>query len=206
MAETPTTDRLAREYAPYVNMGAVKGIQAAHAETVTTIERDTRLTDDGKRSELARAYLENKASMDRLRAGFEAETDRATITAGRRLFGPGATDPATQLAHRDALDRAEKVADEQEGLTQINRARFSGDESMVRALTMQAHRKGWKSVLSEVEKAAPGTAAKLDQYNSIPGKDKKAVDLMFAVRVPRAFLSRADGMPNYSDIHKWAQK
>ncbi|MDV8058421.1 MULTISPECIES: hypothetical protein [unclassified Rhodococcus (in: high G+C Gram-positive bacteria)] len=201
-----TSARLAADYAPYVDMAGVAALKASHLEAISDIEADTRLSDEGKKIELAKAYEANQAAMDGYRAKFEAETDKASVTAGKRLFGPAATDPASLLSHRDALDRAEKITTEDDARAQIDRARYSGDESMVRALTMQAHRKGWDSVLGEVEKFSPGTGAKLDAYRAIPGRNKLSVKSMFSVSVPNQFRSGLDGATNTASLRMWASK
>lgn len=201
-----TSARLAAEYAPYVSMAGVAALKASHLEAIRDIEADTRLSEDGKKIELAQTYEANQKEMDRYREKFEAETDKASVTAGKRLFGPTSGDPASLLSHRDALDRADKITTEEEGLAQIDRARYSGDESMVRALTLQAHRKGWDSVLGEVEKAAPGTGAKLDAYRAIPGGNKLTVRTMFSVSVPKQFRNGADGMTDTASLRMWARK
>ncbi|MDI9929782.1 hypothetical protein QM588_05140 [Rhodococcus sp. IEGM 1354] len=207
MTESESTSaRLAADYAPYVDMAGVAALKASHLEAIRDIEADTRLSEDGKKIELAKAYQENQAAMDGYRARFEAETDKASVTAGRRLFGPTSGDSASLLSHRDALDRAEKITTEDDARDQIDRARYSGDESMVRALTMQAHRKGWDSVLGEVEKAAPGTKAKLDAYRAIPGGNKLTVATVFRVSVPSQFRSGADGATDTASLRMWARK
>jgi hypothetical protein len=204
--DTPTLDTVRGKFAPYVDVKAVQGLQASHEQQLAAIDNDGKLTDDGKKAAQAALYEETTAAMNQYRAAFETEVDKATITAEKRLFGPASTDPATLMAHRDALERADNIANEKAALDAIARARYSGDDSMVRAITMRAETQGWETVLGQVEKAAPGTASKLEAYRRIPGGDQTTTNQVFAVKVPQRFLSKTGGGVNSYELRMWARK
>lgn len=193
MSDTPTTDRIEAEYSAYGDIAAVKGIRADYEARLTEIEESTAFTEAGRKAEAAAAYLDAqeqiKAHADKVNAGI----DTARNTAERRLFGPGAADPATILAHRDALERADKLGSAKAAAAALHRARFSGDDSMVRAITMRAEIKSWDGVLGDVEKAAPGTGAKLAAYRAIPPTDGATYNQTFGVRAPKYFTAKLDG-------------
>lgn len=205
MTDTPTTDRIEAEYGVYTDVAALNTVRTAYEARLTEIDSSPDLTEQGKRTESARAYKEAEAAVDAARATFETRVDMARHTAERRLFGPGATDPATLLAHRDALDRAAKLKNPDKASEALHRARFSGDEGMVRAITMQAHRWGWNGVLGAVEVAAPGTAAKLAAYEAIPASEGLAYNRVFGLRAPKYFVSKLDGAVDTYNINRAAR-
>lgn len=191
MSEQETViERTAAEYAPYADMTAVAGLQADYSQRLTDIEESKGLTAQGKRAEAAAAYLATIEHLDGIKSSVEAGIDTARHTAERRLFGPGAADPQAILAHRDAFERVDRLDTAASAEAALRQARFSGDDSMIRAITARAEGKGWDGVLSRVERAAPGTGDKLKAYRAIPSGSGSAFNVAFGVVAPRQFVSK----------------
>ncbi|MCZ4077822.1 hypothetical protein O1W68_07715 [Rhodococcus sp. H36-A4] len=194
----PTIDTTsAAERAPYINVQAVAGIRDDYQARLSEIDASTSLTKEGRDIEAATLYLEAQQQMAKHEATYQAAVDTGRTTSARRLFGPTAADPATIMSHRDALQRADQLDNPEAATTALDRARFSNDESMIRAITLRAAHKNWDDVLTDVERAAPGTAKKLAAHRAIPPTSGLQHNMFFGVRAPTQFVSRDGAVDTY---------
>ena len=93
-----------------VERGAAATVQRRLAQQVAAIRADDHLSDDGKRSAIARATLTARAEMQTLRDVSGERDAQQRADAEHQLFGLGTRAVGGDLlAMRDARDRAARI-------------------------------------------------------------------------------------------------
>lgn len=127
------------------------------------IRRDPELTDAAKRMKIGATWLRANEQLRQLYRQLQAERAAETQQWERAAYGvPGDTDGAE---YRAALDRVEQIADQDEALHQLERARRIDDAPTIKALGMTALDKGWRAVSQRVSEMIPQQAEALRRLN-----------------------------------------
>lgn len=119
-------------------------IRAALKSDLDSIRADHRLTDEGRKLEMAKALRTHRKQAATLREQFSAQAKARRKELHQRLFGLPAD--ADALAFRDALDRAENLTSEEQADKALHRAELVGDTLLARAIAGRAHEKGWRDI------------------------------------------------------------
>lgn len=126
---------------------------------------------EGKRADLARAYLEASQRMEQLWTG--QETSRATRRQQlvAQLFGtaslPG--DPASlTISRRDAMDRVARLEKSQEGIALLGQAVAIGDDVLARAVAHWGYERRDANVVNAYLNVRPQADAAMNELWAIP--------------------------------------
>ena len=116
---------------------------------------DGRLSLDGKRAGIAKAWVACWAAVEQVRTADQADERRRLE---RTLFGVDGKDPTALIVHRDAADRAEATKDPAQASALLTRATRSGDKVLGRAVLRVALDRGWSQAAEEWIKQNPAWA------------------------------------------------
>ncbi len=192
MTNTPVFDRYTEVFSKYVNMDAAKGVRDSYADQVSNIRKDTKLTEAGKRVEVARAYYTAKHSLDQIRNELQQNVAAEELRLSRQLFGPPDPSPAGIASHRDARTRATNLISRERALKAWEAAQIDGDQSMQRAIAHTAHQRNWTDVVQAHTSATAGAADTLRELKDLPTggtAQKIAEDNLLGVKTPKEVTS-----------------
>lgn len=154
-------------------------VQAGSRQQIEYIRADKRITDEGKRQQIAAVYLQAKRQLDALKAD-EANKRSSQITDLRRtLFGsPGTSDAQTAISYRDAQERVGALGLEDAGKAAklLDQAELSGDEVMVKAIIQRAIDVQWVDVANKYIEAHPYYGAKLEELWNLDSESSEGID------------------------------
>lgn|GEM_PF-1752228 len=189
----------------------IGSIQTRLDETIQSLKRNTSLSDQGRRAEMARATVDAQRMTERVRDEIVGARKQEHARLSRHLFGIGEGEGGV-VAARDARDRVKKIEDtvrsalkEEDGdkqtnvltgardaaLKELKDAQLSGDRGMQRAITKLAVDKGWDSLVNAYVDGLPAeevtaTYLCLRQLAAIPSGTRTAAadNAVFRVRPP----------------------
>lgn len=127
-------------------------IQADLRWQLDNIRGDKRLTEEGKRQQIAAVYLQAKKQITGLQ---NDESQKRTIKVDslrRVLFGAtGASDAQSAISYRDAQERVGALshADADKAAKLLDQAMLSGDDVMVKAVVQRALDMQWAEVANK---------------------------------------------------------
>ncbi|MET8506805.1 hypothetical protein ABZV60_19435 [Streptomyces sp. NPDC004787] len=161
------------------------------ANLTTKVERingQRNITPAAKRTMLARAYIEARDALDKLR---QQETDnviRERQKLERKLFGTSgfSPDPQMLVAKRDADDRAAKYESPADAIKAMERAERDGDSILAKAIASRAADWGgdpnWAGVVHRYVADKPTEAETLKAMQELPNTDDPMFKLSQAMR------------------------
>jgi hypothetical protein len=134
--------------------------------SVAAIKADKRLTAKAKASDLARAYLRARNSMEAVKADLAKQEAAQVDKLSRRVFGNEPKTGSDIIAARDADDRAARLGDAEEAKAALARAEKNNDAGLARAIALRAYQEsrtpfggsGWGDVLRGYSGSRPGVA------------------------------------------------
>jgi hypothetical protein len=140
---------------------------------ITSIRSNGDLSDQGRVTALARAYVEAEDAMVAVRES-RAEvklTNKADLV--REIFGSAGTSGADAISARDADDRASQLDGGREASVLLERAEANGDTVLARAIAQKAYSEGhetfgggdWSDVLDAYVTKRPELAVKIQELN-----------------------------------------
>ena len=150
---------------------------------LTTTRGNKRLSEAGKRADIAADYEKTKAQISAIKHEAAAQGESRQTQLQRRLFGlkPGQSGSDT-VAHRDAVDRVAqaKTADALADL--MESASLANDQSLIRAVAGRAHRlssgiggeKYRGLVQAYVAEEGGQAVADLDEYTQLTSSASKS--------------------------------
>jgi hypothetical protein len=184
----------------------IRGIQSRLDRTVESLRSNTSLSEKGRRVEMAKATVEARKMVDRVKAEVVTARKQTRDQLVRHLFGlaPGEGDI---LAMRDAQDRAAKLETHEAASGALRQAQLAGDRSMAKAITHHAVTNGWTGVVDQYVDGLPVTestpvALSLQKLAAVPaGRNTTAADsAVFHLRLPSELFGAHD-----SDLERLAQ-
>jgi hypothetical protein len=170
------------------------------AEIQSTLARDAdrarsngNLSDQGRLSAIAAAYLRATAEMDQLRQGFQGGRDQRAEVLEVDLFGAPSTVGADAISARDADDRSASLNTADEALALLQRAEVNGDKVLARAIALRAYGESrspiggwaWGPVVDAYTARRPEVAAKMAELTQARRRDVQ-------VSLGRAFIFIVD--------------
>jgi hypothetical protein len=161
---------------------------------VNAIRDNRSYTNQGRRREIAKATLQAKNQVAKIRDEHVADRTARRNKFERLAFGiVGDVDPGTLIAVRDAQDRAEKITTADEAATMLHRATQTNDASLANAIGLRAYNRGWTDVATNWATAWDKTTW-LEEFEAIPGgKNTNAADaLIFRVPAPQELAGLTD--------------
>ncbi len=134
------------------------------------IDRDLTQTAKAKRNAEIRAVTNEKIT------AYKSEHYQSKIetrdSLHHRLFGMsfplGATEADKQSAklnYRDALFRADTIADEAAALRMLGRAQMTGDRELAKAIAARSYEQGWDRALSDYAGQSEAIQSNLQELN-----------------------------------------
>ncbi|OYN78897.1 hypothetical protein [Mycolicibacterium sphagni] len=171
----------------------IASIQSRLDNTIESLRNNSSLSDRGRRAEMARATVNAKQMVDRLKTEVVTARNQERERLEMHLFGL-ASDQGGIAAARDAADRADKIEGPDVAAAALKRAQLMSDKSMQRAIAYRATTKGWNNVVDQYVDGlgAEGipTALSLQKLAEIPGGPgtNLADAAVFRVREPRELL------------------
>ncbi|WP_283604997.1 hypothetical protein [Mycolicibacterium poriferae] len=155
-------------------------IQRRLASGISTIRDNRRLTNHGKRTEMAKLVKTARKQRDDLKTKYLTDREARRERLQRRIFGVDGDMTREQLAiFRDSRDRAKRIETPEDAQTELEFAHRYGDTWMVKAIALRAVEQGWREVFSTYQQHAPETTrADLDALADIPsGPRTNAMDV-----------------------------
>jgi hypothetical protein len=170
---------------------------------VNAIRSNGSYSDAGRKREMAKAVLDAKNSVAKIRDQHVADRTARRDRWERLAFGMvGDPDPQTLIAIRDAQDRAERITSEQDAAAMLHRATQTNDATLASAIGLQAYNRGWSDVTNTWANTWD-KAAFVEEFKSVPGgKNTNAADaLVFRVSTPQELA----GTPSDSALKQVAE-
>jgi hypothetical protein len=161
---------------------------------VNEIRENRSYTNQGRKREIAKATLQAKTQVAKIRAEHVADRTARRDKFERLAFGiVGEVDAGTLIAVRDAQDRADKITTEDDAAAMLHRATQTNDASLASAIGLRAYNRGWTDVATNWADAWDKTAY-LEEFHDIPGgKNTTAADsLIFRVPAPQELSGLTD--------------
>lgn len=174
--------------AKFIDPNRIDGIRNLYKDELSEIRKDPTLSEDGRRARIARSYVDATERMNRLRGELDTAVNAERNRLEKRAFGPGTVDPLERLQHRDAMERANRLGNQEEAIALLNQARISGDDALGRAVMYKANAKHWSEAINTWEAASPGTVDLLNQMHDLPDQHLNNV-AAFALGSPSEFAS-----------------
>jgi hypothetical protein len=137
----------------------IEAIREAVEARYADVRNNRDLNGDAKRRQIATAYVDAKAKLDKLAADSTASATDHRTTLSRKLFGiPNQADASAMISYRDAQDRAATIDKVADAIALMNRASMSGDDLLVRAVLEQAYDSQWPTVVDTYIALNPANA------------------------------------------------
>src|SRR4051812_10593917 len=116
---------------------------------------------------IARAYLNTKAEIARLsQLDFDAQVQRYN-TLEQRVFGSTSTAGADAVSFRDAVDRADRLENQDAALQALGTAELSGDQVLAKAIVLRAWQANWDTVVERYAVTHPTVTDQLAELGSL---------------------------------------
>lgn len=148
-------------------------IAASLAATVESIRKSNDLSPDGKRRQIAKAYIEAKNALAPLRQQEAAQTAATRQRLERTLYGAtGRLDPSQAISRRDAADRAARANTLAAANALLDQAERSGDDELASAVARHAAYRGWLDVTVRYAQQRPEANAALQKLAEIDAEVK----------------------------------
>ena len=180
----------------------VAGVQQRLNANITEIRSNRSFTPQGRKREMARAVIDAKANLAKIKDQHVADRNARRDRLERLAFGQvGDVDPQTLIAIRDAQDRAQRIETEDDAAAMLHRATQTNDTTLASAIGLRAYNRGWTDVATNwAEKW--DKAAYVEMFHDVPnGKNTQAADAMvFRVRPPEEL----GGLVGDSDLENLA--
>jgi hypothetical protein len=129
----------------------------SNADTeIRKIQSDRDLTETAKANRIAQIRSKTNGELSALQSGNAKAKAEMRDQLHRNLFGLGFPLGATEgdkqsarLNYRDALFRADSIADEAAALRLLGRAQMTGDKELAKAIAARSYEQGWSRALNE---------------------------------------------------------
>jgi hypothetical protein len=155
---------------------------------IRSIQDDKDLSPEGKARQIAQIRSEANKTLTDLRMAHEEASFNEREAIFRKLFGlsfkPMATDAErvmARLSYRDAIFRADGIANVNEASAMLKRSRLVGDKDMIKAIALRAYTMNWSGILSEYANEGRDIADALDDLSRGEGFNKSRSNLNSAV-------------------------
>jgi hypothetical protein len=176
----------------------ISQIQSRLDETIESLRANTSLSDQGRRAEMAKATLDARKMVERVKTEVVTARTQRRNELTRYLFGLSPEEGGI-LTMRDARDRAAKLDGPEAAGAALRQAQLAGDRSLVKAITHVAVDHGWQSVIDDYvaalgpEEVTP-IALSLQSLAAIPsGRNTDTADAaVFRVRPPNELFGSRD--------------
>jgi hypothetical protein len=143
----------------------------AFRSALDAIRMDRNLSGEGKRREIAIAYVSTKTRLANLAKQEQSTTSVNRDELQRQLFADGlnSQDPAAVVSRRDALDRADRIETVSQAEQMLDRANTTQDSALASAIARTAAARlsnaepAWADVLRTYAASRPAAAQALAQ-------------------------------------------
>lgn len=132
---------------------------------ILALREDLRLDQGVRVREMAQAYVDARAEMNTLKASFVGYVADERAALERRVFAPPGSAPATAEARvardasfRDALERAERCANQDDLRALQRRAVRVGDDYLEQACLVLAAEHAWQNAVDDYGSRHPESA------------------------------------------------
>jgi hypothetical protein len=182
---------------------ATEQIRLTMNAEVDRLRNDPSLSTEARQARMARAYVEAKTAMDKLRSGLvdDAEARIRVLTAKvwglDDVAGQNGSDRASaSVSYRDAQDRVAALETLDQARELLARAEATGDELLARALAARASDPmwSWDEILDAYFELRPDKVAAFVELRDLSRPTLQSADLFgYYVSVP----SELANMPDY---------
>ncbi len=126
------------------------------ASQIGEIQTDKDLTQTAKAKRIAEIRAKTNEKITAFQSEYYQSKKEQRDTLHHRLFGLGfsfgaseADKQSAKLNYRDALFRADTIADENAALRMLGRAQMTGDKELAKAIASVSYEKGWSRALND---------------------------------------------------------
>lgn len=136
-------------------------VREEYGQFAQNVRNDRRLTEDGKREQIAPALRHANASITALQEQETQAIEAKLREVQSSLFG--STDSSHDvIRERDAQDRADNIKDEDEALRVIERSLLNGDHSLANAVVRRSIEAGWPNAINLAGDKMPDAREKVN--------------------------------------------
>jgi len=182
-------------------------VQEGLRHDVAFIRADKRLTDTGRRQQIAAVYLQAKNQLTALKND-ESKKRTDEITHLRKLlFGSaGTSDAQTAISYRDAQERvgALGIEDQDKAAKLLDQAQLSGDEVMIKAVIQRALDLQWVDVANKYIEAHPYYGEKLEQLWHLDSESSEGIDTIGFINATVFHVDKPGELSAYFDDNQLA--
>ena len=129
--------------------------QSSLSRLIAEVQADTRLSEDGKKEEIAGLKEGHKNKLTALRDTEKQMVNDAILGLERRIDSRIGNSASDIIAFRDAQDRAERVENSEEAERLMKRAIVTEDKSLAHAVFRRALETGYKTTIKSFTDAYP---------------------------------------------------
>lgn len=144
-----------------------KTAQDSLARSVNEIDRNTTLSDEGKKLEIAATKESFKARLSTLRAKEHTILREAITTREKTLDAKMGNTSTDLIAFRDAQDRAERIDSADEAERIITRALRTDDRSLAHAIFRRSLENNWRAPINAFTQQNPDLADAANELNQL---------------------------------------
>lgn len=131
---------------------------------VDGVRADKNLSDVGKAEKIRAFYEKASVEVNTLQEREVTAINAKKTSANTRIFGNEQSfDPGSIVAYRDAQDRADRLADQNEAIRMYDRAVTGSDRQLERAILQRALSEGWQDIVSKHSENHPLDSASLTE-------------------------------------------
>jgi hypothetical protein len=123
---------------------------------IREIQANRDLTQTAKAKRIAEIRAKTNEKITAFQTEYHNEKKQTRDSLHHRLFGLGfsfgaseADKQSAKLNYRDALFRADTIADENAALRMLGRAQMTGDKELAKAIASVSYEKGWSRALND---------------------------------------------------------
>jgi hypothetical protein len=187
------------------------------ASQIGEIQSDKDLTQTAKAKRIAEIRGRTNEKITRFQNEYYQSKTETRDTLHHRLFGLGfslgateADKQAAKLNYRDALFRADTIADENAALRLLGRAQMTGDRELAKAIASVSYEKGWSRALNDYASQSEAIQSNLQELlnyeRSLGNAQIRANESMSFAQLPetqeeqKARMSGTLSQPNSAQI------
>lgn len=180
----------------------IEEIRDGLSRTVENIRNDKELIREAKLTRIAKAWIEATTKLRQLNETATATRSKRITELTSRLLGltfSEGNDPNSVISYRDAQDRADSLATQEEAIALINRAALSNDHHLAKAALGVAIENWWMDAVNAYSSHNTRLEADVDELWNLRSEGADVSAAALAARLPSQFLNPPTELQGQSD-------
>ncbi|MGF6833999.1 hypothetical protein QF015_002174 [Paenarthrobacter sp. TE4293] len=182
-------------------------VQEGLRQQLAYIRADKRLTDTGRRQQIAAVYLQAKNQLTALKNDESKKRTDQVNYLRRLLFGSaGTSDAQTAISYRDAQERVGVLGleDQDKAAKLLDQAQLSGDDVMVKAIIQRALDLQWVDVANKYIETHAYYGEKLEELWHLDSESSEGIDTIGFINATVFHADKPGELSAYFDDNQLA--